>query len=194
MSEPVTAKSQLRSEIRACLAAMSAEMIQSSSMAIVKHIAAAKDLLSGINTIGLYSAIHQEISLSALHQLLPEKKFVYPLCQPGNQLTFHLVPESKQLLANSMQILEPQPSVHPEINITEIDLIICPGLAFGMDGSRLGRGQGYYDRALEHFKGLKLGAAFEKQIKASVPHAPHDAMMNYLVSEKGLFTTTPLQE
>ena len=163
-------------------------------MAIAKHIAAAEELLSEVNTIGLYSAIQQEISLTALHQLLPEKKFAYPLCQPGHQLTFHLVTDTEQLLANSMQILEPQPSMHPEINIADIDMILCPGLAFGMDGSRLGRGHGYYDRALEHFKGLKLGVAFEKQIKASVPHAPHDAIMNYLVSETGLFATTPLQE
>ena len=195
MSEPVTAKSQLRSEMRSCLAAISAETIQSSSAVITHHIAAAaEDLLNGINTIGIYSAIQEEIPLSALHQLLPEKKFAYPLCQPGHQLTFHLVTESAQLEANSMQIPEPQPDVHPAINIAEIDMIICPGLAFGMDGSRLGRGQGYYDRALDSFKGVKLGVALNQQIKASVPHAPHDAIMNYLVSETGILATIPLQE
>ena len=73
-------------------------------------------------------------------------------------------------------------------------MIICPGLAFGMDGSRLGRGRGYYDRALDSFKGIKLGVALNQQIKASVPHAPHDARMNYLVSETGILATIPLQE
>ena len=38
-------------------------------------------------------------------------------------------------------------------------LILVPGLAFGENGSRLGRGKGFYDRYLEDFSGLKIAFA-----------------------------------
>ena len=92
-----------------------------------------------------------------------------------------------------MLIPEPLPDLHPEVNIADIDMILCPGLAFGSDGSRLGRGQGYYDRALDAFSGIKIGIALDDQITETVPHTQHDATMDYLVSESGISATKPLQ-
>ena len=193
MSEESTGKAKLRSKMKAYLASVSKERIQSSSSAIAHHIAAADDLLNKANTIALYAAIQKEISLSELHQLLPGRKFAYPLCQPNRRLTFHHVESETQLAANAMQIPEPLASLHPEINTAEIDIVLCPGLAFGSDGSRLGRGQGYYDRALEDFSGIKLGISLDHQIIETVPHTCHDAAMDYLVSESGISATKPLQ-
>lgn len=135
-----------------------------------------------------------EVSLKALHELLPEKKFAYPLCRPGHQLTFHLVSDLNELTCNSHNIPEPTPDIHPEIEVNQLDLILCPGLAFGRDGSRLGRGLGYYDRALMTFSGPKVGVAFSIQTQDSVPHGTHDIAMDYLASEEGLSATTPWRE
>lgn len=192
MSEQATSKAQLRSSMRAYLAAASKDHIQSCSSAIAHHIAGADELLKKSRTIAIYAAIQNEISLSELHQLLPDKQFLYPRCQPGHRLSFYHVTNKNQLVASSMKIPEPQPDLHHDFKTSEIDMILCPGLAFGIDGTRLGRGQGYYDRALDGFSGIKLGIALDQQITTSVPHATHDAMMDYLVSESGISATKPV--
>lgn len=194
MDEQAAAKSKVRSEIRSCLASIKADDIHSGSTAVCRHIAAARELLGNVKTIGLYASIQREISLSALHDLLPDMTFAYPLCQSDKHLGFHIVGKMDQLVSNHYKIPEPVPGKHPEINPDRIDLVFFPGLAFGLDGSRLGRGQGYYDRTLEAYKGLKIGVALDMQIRESVPQGPHDTMMNHIVSPAGIVTTIPWKE
>jgi 5-formyltetrahydrofolate cyclo-ligase len=47
-------------------------------------------------------------------------------------------------------ILEPTGEVVPSEQLPEAELIICPGFAANLHGDRLGRGAGWYDRALRH--------------------------------------------
>ena len=42
----------------------------------------------------------------------------------------------------------PEPAGGKEIAIEDCDAALVPGVAFGKDGSRVGRGKGYYDKAL----------------------------------------------
>ena len=193
MSKHATSKAQLRSNMRSYLATTSKDHIQSCSITIAHHIASAHELLVKSKTIAIYAAIQNEISLSKLHKLIPDKQLLYPRCQPGHRLSFHHVTNENQLILNSMQIPEPQPCLHPELDTDQIDMILCPGLAFGIDGTRLGRGQGYYDRALDGFSGIKLGIALDHQITASVPQTIQDATMDSLVSESGIYITKPAQ-
>ena len=48
------------------------------------------------------------------------------------------------------RILEPTGEPVPSEQLPEAELIICPGLAANLHGDRLGRGAGWYDRALRH--------------------------------------------
>lgn len=194
MSGQDTAKSKQRLEIRSRLASLPATFIDSNSLLICTHIANSQELLGHPQSIGVYAAMKNEVCLKALHELLPEKKFAYPLCRPGHQLSFHLVRDIKELTDNSHNIPEPSPEIHPEIEVAQLDMILCPGLAFGRDGSRLGRGLGYYDRALMEFTGPKVGVSFSIQIQDSVAHDLHDITMDYLASEEGLLATTPSRE
>ncbi len=180
--------------MRSWLASMRADEIHAASTAVCGHIASARELLANVQTIGLYASIQSEISLSALHDLLPDMTFAYPLCQSDKHLGFHIVENIDQLVSNHYRIPEPNPCKHPEIHLEKIDLIFCPGLAFGLDGSRLGRGQGYYDRTLQTYKGLKIGVALDIQITKSVPHDHHDAMMSHIVSESGIAIAIPWKE
>lgn len=67
---------------------------------------------------------------------------------------------------------------------SSFDLILVPGLAFTEEGKRLGRGRGYYDRYLEKGQGIKIGLAFEEQIRADLPVTKEDIMMDFIVTNQ----------
>jgi 5-formyltetrahydrofolate cyclo-ligase len=47
-------------------------------------------------------------------------------------------------------LLEPSGTRLPARQLPEAELVVCPGLAANLAGDRLGRGGGWYDRALAH--------------------------------------------
>ncbi len=70
------------------------------------------------------------------------------------------------------------------------DLVIVPGLAFDLQGGRIGHGAGYYDRLLARpvlSRALKIGLAFAFQLRDAVPVAAHDAAMDMIVTENAAF-------
>jgi len=70
-------------------------------------------------------------------------------------------------------------------NITEIDIVVMPALAFGINGYRLGFGHGHYDRYLSSKKGvIKIGTCFDKDLYEYLPHEPHDIKLDYIITEK----------
>ena len=70
----------------------------------------------------------------------------------------------------------------------EPNLLLVPGLAFDKELNRLGRGRGYYDRYLKSFEGIKVGICFEKQIIETIPTEAFDMKLDYLITEKNIYT------
>jgi 5-formyltetrahydrofolate cyclo-ligase len=73
-----------------------------------------------------------------------------------------------------------------------LDLIVVPARAFDMQGHRLGRGAGYYDRflAFDAPRAVRCGAAFSCQIVDAVPCEAHDMLMQILVTEERVIRPT----
>jgi 5-formyltetrahydrofolate cyclo-ligase len=78
-------------------------------------------------------------------------------------------------------ILEPTPDC-PIYNLKQLDLALVPGLGFALNGVRLGRGQGYYDRLLDGCSGFKCGVAFDCQVTAEIPAEAHDVRVDCLLT------------
>lgn len=78
---------------------------------------------------------------------------------------------------NRFGILEPQgPWIKP-------DVVLVPGLAFGRDGTRLGRGKGFYDASLAALRQQNptlqvFGVCYNFQVFETVPTDPHDIKMD----------------
>ena len=88
---------------------------------------------------------------------------------------------SRDLAAGRYGIREP--AVHcGKLPLNRLDLMLVPGVAFDLQGRRLGRGKGYYDRMLAAFHGVTCGVAFEQQIVHAIPVAPHDVPVNCLLT------------
>jgi 5-formyltetrahydrofolate cyclo-ligase len=63
-----------------------------------------------------------------------------------------------------------------------LDLILAPGIAFDLNGYRLGRGKGFYDRLLAGYHGLTCGVAYDRQIVDGIPFESHDVRLNCLLT------------
>jgi 5-formyltetrahydrofolate cyclo-ligase len=73
----------------------------------------------------------------------------------------------------------------PVVPIDQIDLAVVPGLAFDLEGRRLGRGKGYYDRFLAQpgCRALAVAVAFEFQVVPTLPSEKHDRDMTLVFTE-----------
>lgn len=105
----------------------------------------------------------------------------------GNRLTFHRIMRLGDLVPDTYGILTPRAEL-PSIGTDDLDLFLVPGLGFGRDGSRLGRGMGFYDRVLAETRAgvPRMGITFRQQIVEHVPTEAHDVVMTHLVTADGL--------
>lgn len=92
-----------------------------------------------------------------------------------------------EIVAGQFGIREPRPGC-AEIPFGRLDLILVPGVAFDLNGNRLGRGKGFYDRLLAETRGVKCGVAFEEQIVDEIPIGSHDAAMDFIVTPSRVIT------
>jgi len=69
-----------------------------------------------------------------------------------------------------------------EIPLDQFDLVLVPGMAFDLDGNRLGRGRGFYDRLLEKASGIKCGLGYDFQLLEKIPAEAHDARVDFILT------------
>jgi 5-formyltetrahydrofolate cyclo-ligase len=89
-------------------------------------------------------------------------------------------------------IPEPLPDL-PRVDIAAVDWVLVPGVAFDLRGRRLGYGGGYYDRLLALFDAAvpRIAGAFDLQVVAEVPAAPHDLVVDAIATQSRLLTSMP---
>jgi len=76
------------------------------------------------------------------------------------------------------------PSHIKRVDPFEIDLWIVPGVAFDIQGNRLGFGGGVFDRLMEGTKGTKVGLAFDFQVVDELPTDNTDQPVDLIITEK----------
>jgi len=87
----------------------------------------------------------------------------------------------KEIVTGQFGVREPSASC-AEISLNDLDLILVPGVAFDLNGHRLGRGKGFYDRLLEKFRRVKAGTAFDEQILDEIKIESHDVRMDFILT------------
>jgi 5-formyltetrahydrofolate cyclo-ligase len=74
------------------------------------------------------------------------------------------------------------------VAIEQIDLVVTPALGFDLNGHRIGRSGGYYDRffANKQLNALKCGLGFEQQVleKIFIPAVSTDIPLDFLVTDE----------
>lgn len=88
------------------------------------------------------------------------------------------------LTSGAFGIWEPLPNPTRLVAPDAFDLVLVPGLAFDLDGGRLGRGAGFYDRFLATLpKTTRLiGVALDEQIVEKTPRDAFDLPVDALAT------------
>ena len=112
------------------------------------------------------------------------KKVLIPKTYSKGRMDF-VVYDPQQLVKTSFGLLEPQGDLEV-VDVSQIDLIHVPGLAFTTEGYRIGYGGGYYDRYLEHFTGHTLSTVYPCQIRDFIPEDHDIPVQEVLIDERNL--------
>lgn len=79
--------------------------------------------------------------------------------------------------------------------IPENSVFLIPGLAFNLEGARLGRGKGYYDKCLASVPAGNMifcGVCTVNVVTKAIPTEKNDFRMGYLLTEYGFVKTKKL--
>lgn len=133
--------------------------------------------------IGLYKSMKDEIMMDELisYSLYCGKKVLLPRVV-GNKLLFLEYSENDILEKSSFNVLEPLLDNH-KIYVSEIDLMIVPGLLFDKNNYRLGYGKAFYDRFFNNCDTYKIGVCFQEEFIEKLPIDKWDIKMDQVITD-----------
>jgi len=173
-----SAKSSLRTEVRARLRGMDSHVRAEASRHACDRLAADSRFV-GASSVMLYMPLRSELDVTPLAQvaLRQGKRVSVPRTDTAHGT---LTPvgiasiDSASMPEDAMGVRTPASG--PEVAPESLDLVVVPGVAFDRTGHRLGRGAGYYDRFLSRLSArtATAGICFDEQLIDAVPHGDHD--------------------
>ena len=138
------------------------------------------------SVIMAYVSIRSEVRTQDLiTAMLTDSKRVCLPVMDGSDLKIVEMTSINDLKPNKFGILEPP---NNSARYVTPDLIIVPGIAFSVDGVRIGYGGGYYDRLLSRLNCPSIGICPDICIARQLPHEPHDIRVSYLITERNDIT------
>lgn len=180
-------KKELRSKLRAELAALAPEDIQRQSHRAAELLFQQPEYRRAEIMMIYLSLPHEADTMPIVLQAWQDrKKVVAPqvLWESRQMMPIEVRNLDEDIGNNQFGIREPIRGM--PIPIELIDLVIVPGLGFDPFGNRLGRGRGFYDRFLGKpgFHAVTCGFALELQIVDNIPAAHHDVKVRMLVTNE----------
>jgi 5-formyltetrahydrofolate cyclo-ligase len=104
----------------------------------------------------------------------------------GEELTWFRF-DGLNAVSSTLGMQEPNESVLNQSELLNTDLLIIPALAVDRSGNRLGRGKGYFDRALADISSNQSSAVcFESEFLETLPSEDHDQLIHTLVTEQAI--------
>jgi 5-formyltetrahydrofolate cyclo-ligase len=182
-------KAEIRQEMRAKRKEISQSERQEAGQEICKKLIESEThLLLKAWKVALYLSTTHEIPTRYIARSIWKagREVVVPywsVTQESYQLT--LMKPMAKLITGKMGIREPQERI--PVSPVEVDTFIMPGLAFDLQGGRLGYGAGIYDTILSQARKSvpKIAICYDWQIlEKSLPLEPHDVRMDWIVTDK----------
>lgn len=133
------------------------------------------------DNILLYHSLPDELStVEFINKWHDRKHFYLPRV---NGVNLDILPyDRSRLHIGAFNIEEPEGDEVTPIDM--IELIIVPGVAYDVNGNRIGRGKGYYDRLLAESRAVKIGVGYDFQLVDEIEAEPHDVCVDIVITDR----------
>ena len=119
-------------------------------------------------------------------QLAQRTKTVWlPISLPHGELQWAACSEDQQ--PGALGIAEPVGSRFSSDVLKQCSALVIPALAVDRCGQRLGKGAGYYDRALDQVRDHEvpiIAVVFDEEVVDTLPAQPHDVPVDAIVTDR----------
>jgi 5-formyltetrahydrofolate cyclo-ligase len=142
--------------------------------------------IKSVRTILTYLPMADEVNLGGLSESARNGTLLATRTpEQGGSLTIHEL--GGPLEVHRLGFLQPHASA-PEVAPEDVDLVLVPGLAFDLWGTRLGRGVGYYDELIGRMsrRVVRVGVVPAALVVDHLPREDHDQPMAFLATEEGV--------
>ncbi len=173
-------KNEIRARIKARKSLLSPqEKAQAARMVFEQLEQSAAFMLA--ERILLYHSLPDELSTHEfINKWADMKRFFLPRV---NGVNLDILPYDRTKRAlGSFHIEEPQGN--DTVDVSEIELVVVPAVAYDRRGNRVGRGKGFYDRLLADTRATKVGVGYDFQlIDEDIPAERHDVAVDVVITE-----------
>jgi 5-formyltetrahydrofolate cyclo-ligase len=175
----VSATAHLRTQLLAGRAARPARDRAAAADAVAGALA---DRLAGAAVVAGYVPTAEEPGYGRLPAALPGRVLLPVVPPQGRELSW--AEHDGRLAPGRFGLQEPTGLRLPPTALASADVVVVPALAVARNGTRLGRGGGYYDRALAHTRphAVLVAVVFDDELLDTVPAGPHDRRMTAVVT------------
>ncbi len=184
-------KKNLRAIMNACRDGLPGERAAAWSEIIERQLIAS-ECYRAASAIVLYSAIGNEVSTDRIlsDALAAGRAVFYPRVDPaGGAIVARRIRDRSELAPGAYGILEPPESAPALDRASFAKILVCvPGVAFGLEGGRLGRGGGHYDRFIGQMgrEAISVGLAYSFQLLYRIPDTGLDRRLTIIVTESAV--------
>ncbi len=180
-------KREIRRKIRSLKGEQTTADNESAS-SVIAHKLLQLEGISSSRTILLYHSLPDEVSthymIKYLHSIEGgSKRIILPVVE-GEYLTLKEY-NPIEMEYGYRNIMEPQGG--KDVDPSEIELAVIPGVAFDSNCNRMGRGKGFYDKLLPYLKCPKIGLGYDFQIVEQIPCCNHDIPLNMVITESATY-------
>lgn len=181
-------KDELRKELLQRRRDMDDAVRMVAAEAIALHLLAAP-LISSARRVACYVSMASEPGTGPLIDGLMARgiEVIVPLSLPDGTLDWVTYEPSAPTTVTTLGIAEPDGEPLGAGALDGCGLIVVPALAVDHAGHRLGRGAGYYDRALEGITRPLCALVFTHELLESLPYESHDIPVDMAVTPDGIF-------
>lgn len=172
-------KEDIRRHIRACKALLDDSERASAAESVFERLEKLAAFMMA-DSILMYHSLPDELSTREfIERWASRKKFFLPRV---NGVNLEILPYDRQRLHLGAFNIE-EPDGDDTTDISAIELVVVPAVAYDRRGNRIGRGKGYYDRLLHDTAATLVGVAYACQICDDIEPDPYDVPVHYVITE-----------